>query len=204
MEQRQAAQRTQTDGSAGAAGRDGAFARVAVEEIYQGYVIRVTKGRFRAPGGEEFTRDVIYSPGAVGIVAVHDGPDGPETLLVRQFRPAIEDWLLEIPAGLRDKPGEDPAETAARELIEETGYRAERFHPLTVFLNAAGMTDQRTHVYLATELTHVGAAADGVEEQYLELVRVPLREVRPMIERGELIDAKTIIGLRLALDHLGW
>ena len=180
-----------------------AFRRVGVEEIYRGYVIKVTNASFEGPAGERFTRDVIYSPGAVGIIPVLDGPDGPHTLLVRQYRASIEDWLMEIPAGLRDKPGEDPAETAARELIEETGYAAERFDLLTVFLNAAGMTDQRTHLYLARDLTEVGASADGVEETYLELHRIALRDIRGMIERCELTDAKTIIGLLLALGRLG-
>lgn len=180
-----------------------AFRRIGVEEIYRGYVIKVTNASFEGPAGERFTRDVIYSPGAVGIIPILDTPDGPHTLLVRQYRASIEDWLMEIPAGLRDKPGEDPAATAARELIEETGFAAARFDLLTVFLNAAGMTDQRTHLYLARDLTEVGASADGVEETYLELHRVPLRAIRPMIEQGELTDAKTIIGLLLALGRLG-
>lgn len=180
-----------------------AFRPLDAEEIYRGYVIKVVKASFEGPAGERFVRDVVRSPGAVAIVAVLDGADGPDTLLVRQYRPAIDAWLMEIPAGLRDKPGEDPAATAARELIEETGYQAATLEPLTEFLNAAGMTDQRTHIFLARDLTEVGSAGDGVEEAYLELHRVPLAEVRAMIERRELVDAKTIIGLLLALGRLG-
>jgi ADP-ribose pyrophosphatase len=179
------------------------FRRVGAEHIYSGYVIEVVSARFEGPAGEQFQRDVVHSPGAVAVVAVLDGVDGPETLLVRQYRAAIDEWLLEIPAGLRDRAGEEPQQTAARELIEEAGHAARSFELLTVFLNAAGMTDQRTHIYLAQDLTEVSAEADGVEEEYLELHRVPMRDVRAMINRGELSDAKTIIGLLLALDRLG-
>ncbi len=179
------------------------FRRVGSDEIYRGYVIQVASAHFVGPAGEEFSRDVVYSPGAVAVVPVLPGADGPETLLVRQYRTSIEDWLLEIPAGLRDKEGEPPEQTASRELIEETGHHAERFDLLSVFLNAAGMTDQRTHIYLAQDLTEVGASADGVEETYLEVHRVPFSAVRSMIEGGELTDAKSIIGLLLALDRLG-
>lgn len=179
------------------------FRRVGTEEIYRGYVINVVHADFEGPAGERFRRDVVHSPGAVAVVPVLDGPDGLCTLLVRQYRPAIEDWLLEIPAGLRDKPGEAPEQTAGRELIEETGHAATEFELLTVFLNAAGMTDQRTHIYLARNLTEVGVATDGVEEAYLQLVTVPFSQVKAMINAGELADAKSIIGLLMAVDRLG-
>lgn len=179
------------------------FRPLAEETIHQGHVIRLVRAEFSGPAGERFRRDVVRSPGAVAVVPVLPGPDGPETLLVRQYRPAIDRWLTEIPAGLRDRPGEDPAATAVRELIEETGFTARRCTLLTAFLNAAGMTDQQTHIYLAEDLEEVGRAADGVEEAYLEVLRVPFVRLRAMIERQELADAKTVIGLLLALGRLG-
>lgn len=182
---------------------DPRFRLLGTEEIYRGYVIEVVSADFEGPAGERFRRDVVRSPGAVAVVPVLQTPQGPCTLLVRQFRPAIGEWLLEIPAGLRDKEGEDPAATAARELIEETGHMAGSFELLTVFLNAAGMTDQRTHIYLATDLSEVGTATDGVEEAYLQLHPVPLDQARELITSGELVDAKSLIGLMLALDRLG-
>lgn len=182
---------------------DPVFRQIGTEEIYRGYVIRVLHADFEGPGGERFRRDVVRSPGAVAVVPLLDGADGPETVLVRQYRPAIDRWLLEIPAGLRDKPGEEPQATASRELIEETGYEAEQFELLTCFYNAAGMTDQRTHIFVARGLREVGRAGDGVEEAYLQLVRVPMADVPAMIERQELVDAKTIIGLQLTLAQLG-
>lgn len=179
------------------------FRRVDETEIYCGRVLRLVSADFVGPQGEQFRRDVVRSPGAVAVVPILNRPEGPSTVLVRQFRPAIEAWLLEVPAGLRDKPDEAPEATAYRELIEETGYAAQRLDLLTVMLNAAGMTDQRTHIYLARDLTEVGRAGEGVEEAYLEVHQVPLADIRPLIDSGELCDAKTIVGLLLALAQFG-
>jgi ADP-ribose pyrophosphatase len=166
--------------------------------LYRGRVIHLVEARFRAPGGEEFTRDVVRSPGAVAIVALAETAGRTEAVVVRQFRPALGAWLTEVPAGLRDKPGEPAETTAARELAEEAGLAADRFELLTVFENAAGMTDQRTHIYLATGLSEVPTAREGVEEEYLEVGRVALAEVPAMVASGGLTDAKTVIGLLLA------
>jgi ADP-ribose pyrophosphatase len=166
-------------------------------------VVHLVEASFRGPGGEEFSRDIVHSPGAVAIVPVADGPEGPEAVVLRQYRPALGDWLVEIPAGLRDKEGEATEATAARELAEEAGLAAERYELLAVFANAAGMTDQRTHVYLATGLRDVPAERDGVEEEYLSVERLPLDRVPALVAAGELSDAKTVIGLLLACRRYG-
>jgi 8-oxo-dGDP phosphatase len=173
------------------------FTKVGERRIHQGRVIEVVQADFTGPGGETFTRDLVRSPGAVAVVPVAEGADGPEAVLVRQFRPALGEWLLEIPAGLRDKPGESPELTASRELAEEVGLAAGRYELLTLFVNAAGMTDQRTYVYVAEDLSEVSVASDGVEEEYMEVVRFPLADVRAAISGGVLTDAKTVIGLLL-------
>jgi ADP-ribose pyrophosphatase len=174
------------------------------ETIHQGYVLRLVQASFTSPDGEPFDRDIVRAPGAVAVVAVvDDGPGGPEAVLVRQYRPALDSWLVEIPAGLRDKKGEAPADTAARELAEEAGLAAARYELLTVFVNAAGMSDQRTHIYLASGLTDVPSAADGVEERYLTVERVALAEVPTLVSSGVLVDAKTVIGLLLACRRFG-
>ncbi len=181
------------------------FRVISETQLHQGYVMRLVSATFESPDGERFQRDVVRSPGAVAVVPVLYGPDhpqGPATVLVRQFRAAVGHWLWEIPAGLRDKPGEPPEETARRELIEETGFEPSRLELLVAFYNAAGMTDQRTHIFLARDLRHVGRAADGIEEAYLEVHEVPFSRIPSMIASGELCDAKTIIGLTLALSHL--
>lgn len=171
--------------------------------IHRGRVLHVVEATFTSPDDEEFRRDVVRAPGAVAVVAVDERPAEPEVVLVRQFRAALGEWLEEIPAGLRDKPGEPPEATAVRELAEEAGLAAERYELLTQFVNAAGMSDQRTFIYLATGLSDVPNQADGVEEQYLSVERRPLAEAVAAASAGELTDAKTVIGLLLAARRLG-
>ena len=178
------------------------FEQVDETTLYQGHVLHVVQGTFRSPRGDVFQRDAVRSKGAVAIVAVRDGGDGPEAAVVSQYRPVLDSWLVEIPAGMRDKDGEEPAAAAARELAEEAGLAATSYTLLTVFLNAAGMTDHRTHLYLATGLSEVPTEADGVEEEYLERDWVALSRVPELIASGELADAKTIVGLLLAREAL--
>ncbi len=171
--------------------------------IHQGRVLRLVTASFEGPGGERFERDIVRSLGAVAVVAVDLTADGgPEAVVVSQYRPALAEWLTEIPAGMRDVEGEPPELTAARELAEETGFAAEHYELLTVFVNAAGMTDQRTHIYLATGLRSVPSQAHGVEETYMKVSWLALRDVPELIASGELADAKTVVGLLLALRRL--
>jgi ADP-ribose pyrophosphatase len=183
-------------------GPAGQFAALGETTLYRGRVVHLVRATFRSPDGEHFERDVVRSPGAVAVVPVRDTPAGPTVVVQRQFRPALGGWLLEIPAGLRDKEGEAPEATAARELAEEAGLAAARYELLTVFVNAAGMTDQRTHIDLATGLREVPSAADGVEERFLQTEHVPLAGVDEMVADGRLVDAKTVIGLLLASARL--
>ena len=177
------------------------FRRVTEQEIYQGYAVRLVNATIAAPDDQRFTRDIVYSPGAVAIVPVRLVDGTPEVTLVRQYRAPLDDTLLEIPAGLRDKPGENVAEVAARELQEEVGLRADTLLELTSFFNAAGMTDQRTWVFLATDLHEVPAEADGAEEQFMAVEQLPLATAVAMATDGRIADAKTVIGLLLAHTH---
>ena len=180
----------------------GRFEHVEERTIYEGHVMRLVTATFRSPTGEVFSRDAVRSRGAVGIVAVRPSAAGFEAAVVRQYRPVLDSWLTEIPAGMRDRAGEEPVATAARELAEESGLAADRYTLLTTFANAAGMTDQRTYLFLAESLRAVPQEADGIEEQYLEAGWVNLADVPALIRSGELSDAKTIIGLLLAREHL--
>ncbi|MDY7103942.1 MAG: NUDIX hydrolase [Actinomycetota bacterium] len=182
---------------------DGSFRKIGEREVHRGYATRVVVSTFVGPGGEEFTRDVVHAPGAVAVVPIVGPPGEERVVLVEQFRAPLEAPLLEIPAGLRDKEGEPTDETARRELAEEAGYSAGSLELLSTFHNAAGMTDQKTWVYLATDLTPTASAADGVEEDYLEVVEIPLADVPARLASGEVSDAKTVIGLCLTLRRLG-
>ncbi|CAM8642427.1 MutT NTP pyrophosphohydrolases including oxidative damage repair enzymes [Acidimicrobiia bacterium] len=178
----------------------GNFKHLADEVIHRGYIITLANGSFEAPDGTRFQRDIVRHPGAVSVVPLHD--DGTVTL-VRQYRAALDCELLEIPAGKRDVEGEATELTASRELAEEVGFRAGRLELLAEFVNSAGFTDERSWVYLGRDLESVPLDRQGIEEQHLKVERFPLVDVPAMIADGRLIDAKSIIGLTLAMQRLG-
>lgn len=170
------------------------FRLLAEETVHRGHAIEVTVGTFEGPDGRRFTRDVVHHVGAVGVLPLHD--DGTVTL-VRQYRAPIDADLLEIPAGLRDVRDEPPEETAARELAEEAGLRAEHYELLCRFHNSPGHSDEVVHVYLATGLRDVDPDLQGIEEEHLTVERLPVDELMTMIADGRLTDAKTVIGVAL-------
>lgn len=175
------------------------FRRLEEEVVYRGWRFTVAKGRFAGPDGTEFERDVVHHPGAVGIVPLHDDRT---VTLVRQYRAALDDLLLELPAGLRDVAGEPDVDTAARELVEEVGLAASSLQLLVTFRNSPGYCDESVSVFLATGLQEVDDDRQGVEEEAMEVVRIGLDEALALVDAGEITDAKTIIGLTLAARRL--
>ena len=145
---------------------------------------------FRGPDGSVFDRDVVHHPGAVAVVPLLD--DG-RVILVRQFRTPLNRETLELPAGVRDKDGEEPVECAARELREETGYRAEKIEELCVTHTAPGFSDEEITLFVARGLTPGDNEADGVEEQHMSTAAFGFDQIDEMIRSGELTDAKTIL-----------
>ena len=174
------------------------FTKLGERLIHDGYVISVANATFTAPDGTEFERDVVHHPGAVSTVPLHE--DGTVTL-VRQYRAPLERMILEIPAGKRDVDGEAPEINAHRELAEEVGLAADRLELLCRFHNSPGFSDEEVFVFLATGLTDVPTAPDGIEEQSMTIERISLDDVPSLIASGELQDAKTIIGLLLARER---
>jgi 8-oxo-dGTP pyrophosphatase MutT (NUDIX family) len=175
----------------------GQFKRLGEAEHYRGPLISVATGTFEAPDGSTFERDIVHHPGAVSVVPV----DGDEVVLVRQYRAAIDDALLEIPAGKRDKEGEDPETVARRELVEEVGLEAATIELLAEFYNSPGFCDEHSFVFAATDLEPCDTDLQGVEEQHMTIERVPLADVPGLIATGAIRDAKTIIGLCLYLSR---
>lgn len=169
--------------------------------VHRGQVVTLVDATFVGPDGEEFTREVVRHCGAVSVVPVLE--DGHSVVLVRQYRSAIDDFLLEIPAGKLDVEGEVGEAAARRELEEEVGWRAGRMDKLAEFYNSPGFCDEYATVYLARDLERVELAAQGIEEAHMTIEQVDLAEVPAMIADGRLVDAKTIIGLTLARDALG-
>jgi ADP-ribose pyrophosphatase len=162
---------------------------VKSEEIYSGRVVHLTIHEVRLPDGSHSKREVVKHPGAVALVALDAGQN---VLLVRQFRLPAGRVLSEIPAGTL-KPDEAPAACATRELQEETGYKPGQLEALGGFFAAPGYTTEYIHLFLATEL--VESQLDADDDEFVEVDRVPLAEALAMIERGDIVDAKTITGL---------
>ena len=164
------------------------FERVGGETKYEGKVFSVHQETFRHEDGEEATRDIVRHQGAVGVVA-HDGE---RIYLVRQPREAVgAPDLLELPAGKLDVEGEEPLETAKRELAEEIGKAAEHWEHLHSFYTSPGFTDEACHVYLATGLSDAEAETD--EHERIDIETRPLTELDALID--EVRDSKTLIGL---------
>lgn len=158
-------------------------------EIYRGRVIRLDVHTVQLDNGNRSTREIVTHPGAVAIVAVDEQQ---RALLVRQFRFAAGRELLEIPAGTLE-PGEDPVDCAARELREETGFRPLGLTSLGGIYVAPGYTTEFIHLYLCQAMEYDPLNMD--DDESIELVRVPLKEVSSLILSGQIIDAKSVTAL---------
>ncbi|AZR73437.1 ADP-ribose pyrophosphatase [Anoxybacter fermentans] len=166
-------------------------------EIFKGKMINLRLDTVELPNGKISTREVVEHPGAVAVVALTSEE---KVLLVRQYRKACEEELLEIPAGKLD-PGEDPDDAAIRELEEETGYRAESLKKLVSCYTSPGFADEMVHIYLAENLTPTSQATD--EDEFLSIHHFSWQEIIEMLKRGELKDAKTVTGLLMVMVQKG-
>lgn len=181
------------------------FRKLGERTVWTGSLVSAGTGTFADPAGNQFERDIVHHPGAVVVVPVVDGPagrGGMEVILVRQYRAAIDGLLLEVPAGKRDVHGEPVELTAHRELEEEVGMKAGSMTQLAEFYNSPGFCDEHSFLFLATDLTPCATDFQGHEEQHMTIERVPLDAVPDLIAAGELVDAKSIIGLCLARERL--
>jgi len=181
------------------------------EVVFVGKLFNVRRQTVRHADGSESLYEIVDHPDAAAVVAIRreratgESAEQGETLLValvRQFRPAIGKDTLELPAGIvRTQEMGDPEVTAARELEEETGWRAGSWRLLTKQYPSAGFSNEAIWVYLATDLEKIqGAVPDPHEIQGLEWV--PLSEALAYCRDGKVADGKTIIGLYLASDAL--
>ena len=161
--------------------------------MFAGRLLHVYRDDVLLSGDRRAVREVIHHPGAVAVVAL-DGEG--RALLVRQWRHAVGRAVWEVCAGTRD-PDEAPADTATRELAEETGYRAARWRSLGAGCVSPGYTDELIHFYVAEELTP--GPTDTDEDEEVESRFFTQREVVELVQRGET-DLKTLAGLALA----GW
>jgi 8-oxo-dGTP pyrophosphatase MutT (NUDIX family) len=164
------------------------FERTGGRVVYEGKMVRARMDTFRHQDGEEVEREIVEHPGAVGVVA-HDDD---RIWLVRQPREAVgAPDLLEVPAGKLDEEGEEPLDTAKRELVEEIGKEAGRWEHLHTYVSSPGFTDEEIHLYLATELRDV--QRPHIEGERIEIVTWPLADLDGLID--EVTDGKTLVGL---------
>ncbi len=160
--------------------------RVSSQTLFEGKIVRVTLDQARLPDGQLASREVVYHPGGVGILALEE--DG-TVYLVQQYRYPIGKVLLEIPAGKLDGP-EDHRLAAARELSEETGLEAEELTYLGYTLASPGFCDEALHMYLARGLRQKQQHLD--QDEFLNVVTMPFAELVDRIMSGEITDAKTV------------
>lgn len=165
---------------------------------YTGHVWAVASDDVRLPGGAVVTRDVVVHPGAVGVAAFDDRG---RILLIRQFRHPVGGYLFELPAGLRDVPGEPPLVTAQRELAEEAGITASQWFVLVDFFNSPGGSTEAFRCYLARDLAPVpgGRHATGeAEEADLPQAWVDLDDAVAAVLDGRLHNPTTVVGVLAA------
>jgi ADP-ribose pyrophosphatase len=166
------------------------------EMIYQGRVFGLRRDEVLEPSGLRTTREVITHPGSVVVLPVL--PDG-RIVMVRQYRHATRQYLWELVAG-RKEPEETPKQGAARELLEETGYRAKRFKVFLDVFPTPGFLEERMYLLLAEGLT--AGEAQPEEDEKIEVRAYELKELKQMIKSGRLRDAKSIAGILYYLTFL--
>lgn len=162
--------------------------------LYEGKVISLRVDTVELPDQKYSKREIVEHAGAAAVVPITT--DG-QVVLVRQFRKPMEEIMLEIPAG-RLELKETPENCALRELAEETGYSVGSVEPLTIYYPSPGFSTERIHIFLASDLTEGRATPD--EDEYLEVVTMPMEEALSMILDGSIKDSKTIIGLLMAAN----
>lgn len=174
------------------------FSTVSSRTVYSGHILTLRADEVRMPGGEVKTREVLEQFGAVGIVALDS--DG-RVVLIRQYRHPVAEWLVELPAGLLDVPGEKAYRTAARELAEEAALTAGRWDLLVDLRVSPGLSDEAVRVFLARDLAPVAEADRHVgtdEETDLGVHRVDLDEAVAAVFTGEVQNSLAVAGLLAA------
>lgn len=163
--------------------------KLSSKQIFDGVVVKLFVDEVELPDGKKSVREIVRHPGAVCVVPVTD--EG-EVIMVRQFRYAFDQVLLEVPAG-KLEPNEDPLDAVKRELEEESGVVAEHVEHIGEIFTTVAIFDEKIQVYLATGLTYKNAHPDDGE--FLEVVKIPLKELVQMVMDGKIRDSKTQIAI---------
>lgn len=166
------------------------------KDIYNGKIIDLVIHKIQTEDGRISQREVVKHPGAVCVVAVNEEK---KIVFVKQFRKAIEDYLIEIPAGKLEK-NEDPKDAVIRELNEETGYEVKKIDFVTKFFTSPGFADEIIHLYFA-EISNKGNT-NFDEGENIEIIEMSLDEALKGVSEGLISDSKTITGILLYQNML--
>ncbi|SEH21050.1 MULTISPECIES: NUDIX domain-containing protein [unclassified Selenomonas] len=166
---------------------------ISSENIFDGNLLHVRRDTVKLPNGKTATREWIKHPGASSVIPMLE--DG-SVILVKQYRYPVGKITLEVPAGKLDAPDEDPLVCAERELSEETGYTADKIEKLTTIATTVGFSNEYIHLYIATGL-HSGKQHTD-DDEFINVVKVPLQEAVAMVNDGRIIDAKSVVSILMA------
>lgn len=168
------------------------YRTVSSREVFDGRVVRLRVDTVSMPGGGTAQREICGHDDAVAVVAL-DAQD--RIVLVRQYRHAVGQRLWELPAGLCDVEGEDPVDTARRELVEEAGLEADRWSPVVEIVPSPGFCTERVQVYLATGLREVPRPEARHEEADMEIARIPFAEAVDRVLDGGIVNGIAVAGV---------
>ena len=163
--------------------------KLSSRQVFDGVVVKLFVDDVELPDGSKSIREIVRHPGAVCVVPVTENN---EVIMVRQFRYAMNEVLLEVPAG-KLEPNEDPLEAALRELEEESGVVAANVEHIGELYTTVAIFDEKIQLYLATGLTYKNAHPD--QGEFLEVEKIPLSTLVDMVMRGEIKDSKTQIAI---------
>ncbi len=169
--------------------------QLASKQIFDGKVVKLFVDDIELPNGKGAFREVVRHPGAVCVIPITD--EG-EVIMVKQFRYPFSSVLLEIPAG-KLEIGEDPLDAVKRELEEESGVVAENVEFIGMTYTTVAFTDEKIYTYMATGLSYTESHPD--EDEFLEVVKIPLDALVEMVMTGEIKDSKTQVAI-LKADRL--
>ncbi len=160
---------------------------IKTEQIFTGKVLSLQVDDVELPNGKYSKRELIKHPGAVAVIAITDEN---KIVMVEQYRKALEQSIVEIPAG-KLEPGEEPSVTVARELEEETGYVSGKMEHIISFYTSPGFADEIVHLYIATDLQKQENSAACDEDEFVEVIEISLEEAQQYIKEKRIYDVKT-------------
>lgn len=167
--------------------------KISSKHTYDARIFTISKDMIEDHNGKQFERDIVHHHGGVGLLAQQDG----KLLFVKQYRPAADQYLLEIPAGKLEQ-GENPYEAGLRELEEETGFTTLVLHKICQMYSTPGFCSEILYIYACDVLQRVEHPRPMDEDEEIELVWIGIDEALTMIEQDQIIDAKTIVAIQYA------